>query len=73
MDKLKSILNHYITRYFISVFFVLTGFTLKGSTIADIAGFVLMVIGWGIIYSAFQDSYLLRKAMEELYAEKEQE
>lgn len=73
MDKLKSILNHYITRYFISVFFVLTGFALKGSTIADIAGFVLMVIGWGIIYSAFQDSYLLRTVMEELEAEKEQE
>ena len=73
MDKVKSILNHYITRYFIAVFCILTGFALKGSTIALVAGFFLMVIGWATVFGAFEDSYLLKKVMKELDTDKEQE
>lgn len=73
MDKVKSILNHYITRYLIAVFCILTGFALKGSTIALVAGFILMVIGWATVFGAFEDSYLLKKVMKELDTEKEQE
>lgn len=73
MDKLKSILNHYVTRYLIAVFFILTGFALKGSTIALVAGFIFMVIGWATVFGAFQDSYLLKKLMKEIDTDKEQE
>ena len=73
MDKIKSIFNHYITRYFIAVFCILTGLALKGSTLALAAGFVLMVIGWGTVWSAFKDSYILQKLMKDLDTEKEQE
>lgn len=73
MDKVKSILNHYITRYLIAVFCILTGFALKGNTIALVAGFFLMVIGWATVFGAFEDSYLLKKVMKELDTDKEQE
>lgn len=73
MDKLKSILNHYITRYLLAVFCILAGLALKGSTIALIVGSILMVIGWGTVFGAFQDSYLLKKIMKDLDTEKEQE
>lgn len=73
MDKLKSILNHYITRYLLAVFCILTGLALKGSTIALVAGFILMVIGWTNVYSAFKDSYTLQELMKDLDSEKEQE
>ncbi len=73
MDKLKSILNHYITRYLIAVFCILTGFALKGSSLALAVGFIFMVIGWATVYSAFEDSYLLKKVMKEIEADKEEE
>ena len=73
MDKLKLILNHYITRYIFIVFCILTGLALKGSTMALIAGFILMVIGWGTVYGAVKDSYMLREIMKDLEVEKEQE
>lgn len=73
MDKLKSILNHYITRYIIAVFCILKGLALKGSPITLFAGFIFMVIGWISVYSAFKDSYILKKIMKELDTEKEQE
>lgn len=73
MDKLKSILNHYITRYLLAVFCILAGLALKGSTIALIVGSILMVIGWSTVFGAFQDSYLLKKIMKDLDTEKEQE
>lgn len=73
MDKLKSILNHYITKYLLAVFCILTGFALKGSSLALFAGFILMVIGWANVYSAFKDSYTLQELMKDLYADKEHE
>ena len=73
MDKLKSILNHYITRYLIAVFCILTGFALKGSSLALAAGFVFMMIGWATVYSAFRDSYTLQELMKEIDTDKEQE
>ena len=73
MDKLKSILNHYITRYILIVFCILTGLALKGSTLALAAGFVLMVIGWGAVYGAVKDSYTLRELMKDLETKEEQE
>lgn len=73
MDRIKSILNHYTTRYFLAVFCILAGLALKGSTIALIVGFILMVIGWGTVFDAFKDSYLLQKVMKELDADKEEE
>ena len=73
MDKIKSILNHYVTRYIIAVFCILTGLALKGSTIALVAGFFFMLVGWCSVYGAFKDSYLLQKVMKEIDADKEQE
>lgn len=73
MDKIKLILNHYITRYLLAVFCILAGLALKGSTIALIVGSILMVIGWSTVFGAFQDSYLLKKIMKDLDTEKEQE
>jgi len=73
MDKIKVILNHYITRYLLAVFCILAGLALKGSTIALIVGFILMVIGWGTVFGAFKDSYLLNEVMKELEADKEEE
>lgn len=73
MDKLKSILNHYITRYLLAVFCILAGLALKGSTIALIVGSILMVIGWGTVFGAFRDSYTLQELMKEIDTEKEQE
>ena len=72
MDKIKSILNHYTTRYLLAVFCILAGLALKGSTIALIVGFILMVIGWGTVFGAFKDSYLLQKVMKELDTDKEE-
>jgi len=73
MDKIKVILNHYMTRYLLAVFCILTGFALKGSSLALAGGFILMVIGWATVFSAFKDSYLLQEIMKELDSEKEQE
>jgi small neutral amino acid transporter SnatA (MarC family) len=72
MDKIKVILNHYITRYLLAVFCILAGFALKGSTLALAGGFILMVIGWATVYSAFRDSYTLQELMKDLYTEKEE-
>lgn len=73
MDKIKVILNHYITRYLLAVFCILAGLALKGSTIALIVGFILMVIGWGTVFDAFKDAYTLKEIMKELEADKEEE
>ena len=73
MDKIKSILNHYTTRYLLAVFCILAGLALKGSTIALIVGFILMVIGWGTVFDAFKDAYTLKEIMKELEADKEEE
>jgi len=73
MDKIKVILNHYMTRYLLAVFCILAGLALKGSTLALIVGFILMVIGWATVFNAFKDSYLLQEVMKELEADKEQE
>ena len=73
MDKIKVILNHYMTRYLLAVFCILTGFALKGSSLALAGGFILMVIGWATVYSAFKDSYTLQEIMKELEADKEPE
>ena len=73
MDKIKVILNHYITRYLLAVFCILAGLALKGSTIALIVDFILMVIGWGTVFDAFKDAYTLKEIMKELEADKEEE
>ena len=73
MDKIKVILNHYMTRYLLAVFCILTGFALKGSSLALAGGFILMVIGWGTVYNAFKDAYTLQELMKDLEADKEEE
>ena len=73
MDKIKVILNHYMTRYILAVFCILTGFALKGSSLALAGGFILMVIGWGTVYNAFKDAYTLQELMKDLEADKEEE
>ena len=73
MDKIKVILNHYLTRYLLAVFCILAGLALKGSTLALIVGFILMVIGWGTVFNAFKDAYTLQELMKDLEADKEEE